>query len=139
MTKIQLFLISLVGAIPGGFLAYQLVMVFLNHGGGPSTTYQGLLGLTLVCSSLLALLPILVLALYSSGFESPKAPKDSKQAKQKADDEEAEDHSSDDDEVAADADEFDDDDMGDLEEMDADDLGDDFEEEDDTPKNKKRR
>lgn len=58
MTKLQISLVSLVAAIPGGVLAYVMVMAFLNHGGGSSGMLKGLAGGTLVVGSLLALMPI---------------------------------------------------------------------------------
>ena len=84
VSKLQLLSCSLVAAIPGGFLAYQLVQVFISHGGGPSTVYQGLVGLTLACAILLALTPVGVLAMYNDGYARPKAPRPPKADKGKA-------------------------------------------------------
>ena len=50
MSKLQLPLISLVAAIPGGFLAYLLVMAFLNHAESMPTT--------LLMSGVLVLMPL---------------------------------------------------------------------------------
>jgi hypothetical protein len=45
MTKNGLFAVSLIGAIPGAFLAYLCVMAFLNFAGGASILLKGLTGL----------------------------------------------------------------------------------------------
>lgn len=124
MTKMQLFVVSLVGAIPAGFLAYQLVMVFINHGGGPSVVYQGVVGITLLCAAVMALLPLLVLALFSSGYEPAKpAAKGADKKKGKDQDEE---ESEDSDDADAETEEVSDEDFeemdaGELEDLDEDD------------------
>lgn len=48
MTKNGLFAVSLIGAIPGAFLAYLCVMAFLNFAGGSSLLLKGLTGLLLL-------------------------------------------------------------------------------------------
>ncbi|QDT80380.1 hypothetical protein Mal35_38510 [Gimesia maris] len=58
MSKLQLPLISLVAAIPGGFLAYLLVMAFLNHAESMPTMLLAVAGTTLLMSGVLVLLPI---------------------------------------------------------------------------------
>jgi len=58
VSKLQLPLMSLVAAIPGGFLTYLLVMAFLNHAEAMSTTLLGVAGLTLLLSAALTIMPI---------------------------------------------------------------------------------
>ncbi|MCH9652316.1 MAG: hypothetical protein K0U86_17190 [Planctomycetes bacterium] len=58
MSKLQLPLMSLVAAIPAGFLTYLLVMAFLNHAEAMSTTLLGVAGLTLLLSAVLTIIPI---------------------------------------------------------------------------------
>ncbi|EDL59583.1 hypothetical protein [Gimesia maris] len=58
MSKLQLPLISLVAAIPGGFLAYLLVMAFLNHAESMPTMLLAVAGTTLLMSGVLVLMPL---------------------------------------------------------------------------------
>ena len=58
MSKLQLPLISLVAAIPGGFLAYLLVMAFLNHAESMPTMLHAVAGTTLLMSGVLVLMPL---------------------------------------------------------------------------------
>ena len=60
---------SLVAAIPAGFLAVTLVLVFLNHAGGTTGMLLTLAGITLVPSFAVALIPFAILVF---------APKDEK-------------------------------------------------------------
>lgn len=162
MSKLQLLGCSFVAAIPGGFLAYQLVQVFISHGGGPSTVYQGLVGLTLACAILMALTPVGVLAMYNDGYARPKAPKPAKGKAGKKDlgrsdveiDEDEEDteasgkqsglHKGGDDEFEDTADNFQaDDDIGTLDEDNSDLFADSLDEADtdevESPKSKKKK
>lgn len=118
MSKLQLPLISLIAAIPGGFLAYLLVMAFLNHAESMSTMLLAVAGTTLLMSAVLVLMPIGALIFGPKGG-----------AKKKGKD-------------TAAADSFDEDEAGDDElvsdsaaelsgEFEDDELGDDFDETDD--------
>lgn len=78
MSKIGLFLTSLVAAIPGGFMAYLMVMAFLNHSGGPSMWTKALAGMLLCIGGLLGVLPVGILL-----FAGPKTEKRPKEPKEK--------------------------------------------------------
>lgn len=84
MSKLSLFLTSLVAAIPGAALATFMVLAFLNHAGGSSVMFQGLAGSALAVGGLLAVMPFGILVLVRSPG-SEKKPK----AEAKADAEEA--------------------------------------------------
>jgi len=56
--RTQRALTSLVAAIPAGFLAYLLVMVFLNRADSLTTMTQVVVGVTLLCAALVALMPV---------------------------------------------------------------------------------
>lgn len=58
MGRTQRALTSLVGAIPAGFLAYLLVMVFLNRFDKLSTVLIIVVGATLACAVLVTLMPV---------------------------------------------------------------------------------
>lgn len=73
MSKLQLPLMSLVAAIPGGFLTYLLVMAFLNHAEAMSTPLLGVAGLTLLLSGFLTILPIGALIFGPKGASKKKA------------------------------------------------------------------
>lgn len=76
MSKIQLFLTSLIAAVPGGILAAMLVFVFLNHGGGPTVMVQGLVAASLGSSVFVALMPLGILVFYRSGaVAAPSIPR----------------------------------------------------------------
>ena len=90
MSKIQVFFLSLVGAVPAGFLSYLLGMYLISQPTGASSMVMIISIITLICSATLTLTPFLVLTLYYSNYDAPKAPKKSK-SKGKADDEELED------------------------------------------------
>ena len=49
---------SLVAAIPAGFLAYLLVMVFLSRADSLTMMTQIVVGVTLLCAAVVALMPI---------------------------------------------------------------------------------
>jgi hypothetical protein len=70
VTKLQVMLTSLVAAIPGALLAYFMVMVFLNFGGGSSGFFKGLAGVSLLLGAMLALMPVGILV-----FAGPKSEK----------------------------------------------------------------
>ena len=61
MGRTQRALTSLVAAIPSGFLAYTLVMVFLNQADSLSTITKILVGITLACAALITLMPFALL------------------------------------------------------------------------------
>ncbi|QDT43875.1 hypothetical protein Pan241w_39790 [Gimesia alba] len=119
MSKLQLPLMSLVAAIPGGFLTYLLVMAFLNHAEAMSTPLLGVAGLTLLLSGFLTILPIGALIFGPKGASKKKA-KDEDQPEPAAEEDEyasdsaaelsdefAEDEFEDDDEMAASGDDLD--------------------------------
>ncbi len=58
MGRTQRALTSLVAAIPAGFLAYLLVMVFLSRADSLTMMTQIVVGVTLLCAALVALMPI---------------------------------------------------------------------------------
>ena len=72
MSKLQLPLMSLVAAIPGGFLTYLLVMAFLNHAEAMSTSLLGVAGLTLLLSGFLTILPVGALIFGPKGASKKK-------------------------------------------------------------------
>lgn len=59
--KIQLFFVSLVGAIPGGYVSYVLVTVFLERAEKMSTAMSVIAGTSLALSGLVTVLPFFVL------------------------------------------------------------------------------
>ncbi|QDV51986.1 hypothetical protein [Gimesia fumaroli] len=73
MSKLQLPLMSLVAAIPGGLLTYLLVMAFLNHAEAMSTTLLGVAGLTLLLSGFLTILPVGALIFGPKGASKKKS------------------------------------------------------------------
>lgn len=88
MSKIQVFFLSLVGALPAGFLSYLLGMYLISQPSGANSMVMIISIITLICSATLTLTPFLVLAMYYSNYDAPKAPKKSKSKK---DDEDLED------------------------------------------------
>lgn len=84
MNKIQLSLLSLVGALPAGFLSYLLAMYLIDQPSGASSMVMIISILTLMCTAALTLTPVLIFALYHSNYDAPKATKAAKgkQAKQ---------------------------------------------------------
>ena len=85
MTKTGLFLTSFVAAIPGAWLAYLMVMAFLNHSGGPSLWSKALAGMLFVIGTLLTLMPAGIFV-----FAGPRAEKAPKKPKEEAAEEAAE-------------------------------------------------
>ena len=79
MSKIQVFFLSLVGALPAGFLSYLLGMYLINQPSGASSMVMIFSIITLICSATLAVMPFLVLAMYYSNYDPPRAAKKSKQ------------------------------------------------------------
>ena len=73
MSKLHLPLMSLVAAIPAGFLTYLLVMAFLNHAEAMSTTLLGVAGLTVLLSAALTIMPIGALIFGPKGASKKKA------------------------------------------------------------------
>lgn len=69
MGKLPLFFVSLVASIPGGYLSYVLVMVFLERAERMSTAFQVIAGVTLACSALVTVIPFFILI-----FTPKKAP-----------------------------------------------------------------
>ena len=61
VSKLQLFLVSLIGAIPGAFLAYLSVMAFLNFAGGSSTLLKATTGLLAAVGAFMPILSAMVL------------------------------------------------------------------------------
>jgi hypothetical protein len=95
VSKIQLFLLSLIGAGPAGFLTYLLCMYLIDQPTGANSMVMIFAILTVLCTAPLALMPILILAMYYSNYDPPKVPK---AAKKKADEEGDEDDVLDEDE-----------------------------------------
>lgn len=71
VTKMQASLMSLVAAVPGGLLAYGMVMSFLQYSERSPLSFKVISGISLVLGLLLALLPLAILA-----FAGPKAVKE---------------------------------------------------------------
>lgn len=75
MGKIAFALMSLVAAVPAGFLAYLMVMNFLNSIEGRPMGFKALWGITLLMSSLVALMPLAIVIFYR-GPAAPSRKKD---------------------------------------------------------------
>jgi len=78
VSKIQVFFLSLVGAVPAGFLSYLLGMYLISQPSGASSMVMIISIITLICSATLTLTPFLVLAMYYSNYDPPKVSKKSK-------------------------------------------------------------
>lgn len=114
--RIQRALVSLVAAVPAGFLAFLLVNTFLNSADKLNTTFQVVCGVVLACVVVVILMPFALLI-----FGGPKSKSDDDETpKGKSADEDVE---TIDDDDAAEADEdvesdetlgFDDSDDGDI-------------------------
>lgn len=61
MNKVETSLVSLVAAVPGGLLAYGMVMSFLNFASTSPLSFRIVAGITLVTAVLMALLPLAIL------------------------------------------------------------------------------
>lgn len=85
MSKLNLMLLSLVAAVPGGVLAYLMVAAFLTRSGDMTGTFQILAGLTLVVSALVAVVPIGIL-LFSK--KEPKAEEEAEEGEPDASEDE---------------------------------------------------
>jgi hypothetical protein len=79
VTKTGLFVTSFVAAIPGAWLAYLMVMAFLNYSGGPSMWSKALAGMLFVIGTLLMLMPAGIFV-----FAGPRAEKAPKKPKEEA-------------------------------------------------------
>lgn len=73
VSKLQLFLVSLIGAIPGAFLAFLSVMAFLNYAGGSSMLLKATTGLLAAVG---AFMPILSAMILLSGRGAGKSAKE---------------------------------------------------------------
>lgn len=71
MGRVQRALTSLVAAIPAGFLAYLLVMVFLNSADSLPMMLKIIVGLTLLCAAFVTLMPFILLI---PGKKAPAEP-----------------------------------------------------------------
>jgi hypothetical protein len=80
VSKIQLFLLSLVGAIPAGLLTFLLCMYLIDQPSGASTRVMIFAIVTVLCTATLTVLPVLVLTMYFSNYDPPKIPKAPKKA-----------------------------------------------------------
>jgi hypothetical protein len=80
VSKLSLALVSLVAAIPGGFLIYLLVMAFLSHANDMSGTLKIVAAATLGATSFISLMPlgILLLGKKAPGEKKKKAKKGKK-------------------------------------------------------------
>jgi hypothetical protein len=74
VSKLQLFLVSLIGAIPGAFLAFLSVMAFLNYAGGSSMLLKATTGLLAAVGAFMPILSAMVL-LSGRGEGKPAAAK----------------------------------------------------------------
>ena len=84
MTKNGLFAVSLIGAIPGAFLAYLCVMAFLNFAGGSSILLKGLTGLLLLIGAGMPILSAATLLQGRGAKETGEAPAEKAKGKAKA-------------------------------------------------------
>ncbi|MDB5385711.1 MAG: hypothetical protein JWM11_1357 [Planctomycetaceae bacterium] len=78
VSKIQLFLLSLIGAGPAGFLTYLLCMYLIDQPTGANTMVMVFAILTVLCTAPLTLMPVLILVMYYSNYDPPKIPKPGK-------------------------------------------------------------
>lgn len=84
MTKSSSALLSLVAAVPAAFLAFLLVMAFLNHADKMGGTLNAVVGVALLAAVATALMPVGVLLFGGPrGPAKPKAAKAPKPAKKK--------------------------------------------------------
>lgn len=72
MGRVQLFLTSLVAAIPAAFLTYLVAMMFVNQSENLSTTLMGVLGVTAACG-VVATIGLPVMSLMPSRKKSSKS------------------------------------------------------------------
>lgn len=91
MSKIQLFLLSLVGALPAGFLTFLLCMYLIDQPTGASTMVMIFAIVTVLCTATLTALPVLVMTMYYSNYDPPRIPKAPKKKADAGDEGEAED------------------------------------------------
>ena len=116
VSKTNLALSSLIAAIPGGFLAYLLVMAFLHHIGDMPMMLKVLVGLALIGCVVATLSPVGILVFV--GGDGATKPKKAKESKKKSKDLEEDDDDmivdEDDDLLLDEGDDFadDDDDLG---------------------------
>jgi hypothetical protein len=61
VSKLQLFLVSLIGAIPGAVLAFLAVMAFLNFAGGSSMLLKATTGLLAAVGAFMPILSAMIL------------------------------------------------------------------------------
>lgn len=61
VSKLQLFLVSLIGAIPGALLAFLSVMAFLNYAGGSSMLLKAITGLLAAVGAFMPILSAMIL------------------------------------------------------------------------------
>ncbi|HLJ11383.1 MAG TPA: hypothetical protein VKU82_09340 [Planctomycetaceae bacterium] len=85
MSKNGLILTSLVAAIPGAFLAVQMIMAFLRYAGGATLWTKGLSAMLLLIGAGLAVMPVGIFL-----FAGPKPEKKSKEAEDESAGREAE-------------------------------------------------
>ncbi len=71
MSKKGFVLLSLVGAIPGGFLTVLLVMMFLNHADKAGGMFLTIAGITLIPSFALVLIPFAIVV-FAAKDEKPE-------------------------------------------------------------------
>ncbi len=75
MSKLAYFFITLIGAIPGGFLCYLIVMYFKDQGFGGSTIMQVACWTTLAAAFAIVLTPLMVVFWYKPAQVTAAAPK----------------------------------------------------------------
>ena len=75
MSKLAYFFITLIGAVPGGFLCYLFVMYFKDHGFGGSTIMQVAIWAALVAAFAIVLTPLMVVFWYKAPQGELTAPK----------------------------------------------------------------
>jgi hypothetical protein len=88
VSKNGLLLVSLVGAIPGAFVVYVMVMAFVNYAAGPAVWPKALAGMSLLCGLLLAVMPIGIFVYGGPKTEKAPAEKSGDKAESTSGDEE---------------------------------------------------
>ncbi len=95
VSKIQLFCLSLVGALPAAYLSYLLGMYLISQPSGASSLVMIISIITLICTATIAVIPVLVMVLYHSNYDPPKPAKaDKSKGKDKDKDDAADDEDS---------------------------------------------
>lgn len=74
MSKLTFFLVTLIAAIPAGFLGYQAVMAFLNYSGEMPPVLMGVTGLVLLMCAGAVAMPVAALLRRSNAAPAATTP-----------------------------------------------------------------